>query len=107
MIILMIILMILMIFYNNREYSDCKIIFCSCFRVFVLACFLLLPFVGHVPASEVLGTLIGSLSNDDADGNENDKKAIGLFSKTTTLHVHHAFVVHFFAVVAQLQRESA
>ena len=83
MIILMIILMILMIFYNNSEYSDCKIIFCSCFRVFVLAYFLL-PFVAHVLASEVLGTLIGSLSNDDADGNENGKKAIGLFSKTTT-----------------------
>ena len=35
---------------------------------------------------------IGSLSNDDADGNENGKKAIGLISKTTTLHVHHAFL---------------
>ena len=50
---------------------------------------------------------IGSLSNDDADGNENGKKAIGLISKTTTLHVHHAFFVHFFAVIAQLQCESA
>ena len=36
--------------------------------------------------------IIGSLSNDDADGNENGKKAIGLISKTTTLHVHHAFL---------------
>ena len=51
--------------------------------------------------------LIRSLSSDDADGNENGKKAIGLISKTTTLHVHHAFFVHFFAVVARLQRESA
>ena len=50
---------------------------------------------------------LGSLSNDDADGNENGKKAIGLISKTTTLHVHHAFFVHFFAVVARQQRESA
>ena len=33
----------------------------------------------------------GSLRNDDGDGNENDKKATGLISKTTTLHVHHAF----------------
>ena len=33
-----------------------------------------------------------SLSNDDGDGNEDDKKAIGLISKTTTLHVHHAFL---------------
>ena len=28
----------------------------------------------------------------DADGNENVKKTIGLISKTTTLHVHHAFL---------------
>ena len=35
---------------------------------------------------------IGSLSNDDGDGNKNGKKAIGLISKTTTLHVHHAFL---------------
>ena len=26
------------------------------------------------------------------DGNENVKKAIGLMSKTTILHVHHAFL---------------
>ena len=50
---------------------------------------------------------VGSLSNDDTDGNENGKKAIGLISKTTSFHVHHAFFVHFFAVVARLQRESA
>ena len=42
--------------------------------------------MGHV--------LIGSLSDDDGDGNENGKKAIGLdmTSKTTTLHVHHSFL---------------
>ena len=51
--------------------------------------------------------LIGSLSNDDADSNENGKKVIGLISKTRTLHVHHDFFVHFFAVVSRLQRESA
>ena len=38
---------------------------------------------------------------------ERQKKAVGLISKTTTLHVHHAFFVHFFAVVARQQRESA
>ena len=37
-------------------------------------------------------TLLGSISNDDGDVNDNGKKAIGLFSKTTTSHVHHAFV---------------
>ena len=31
-------------------------------------------------------------SNDDAHGNEDVKKAIGLLRKTTTLHVHHDFL---------------
>ena len=35
---------------------------------------------------------LGSFSNDDADGNENVKTTIGLFSKTTTLDVDHAFL---------------
>ena len=34
----------------------------------------------------------GSFSKDDGDGNEDLKKAIGVMSKTTTLHVHHAFL---------------
>ena len=34
----------------------------------------------------------GSFSNDDGDGNPDVKKAIGLLRKTTTLHVHHAFL---------------
>ena len=34
----------------------------------------------------------GSLSNDDGDAKKNDKKAISLESKTSTLHVHHAFL---------------
>ena len=36
--------------------------------------------------------LLGSFSNDDGDGNEDVKKVIGLLRKTTTLHVHHAFL---------------
>ena len=36
--------------------------------------------------------LIGTLRSKDADGNENVKKTKGLISKTTTLHVHHAFL---------------
>ena len=38
--------------------------------------------------------VIGSLSNDDGEGNENGKKPIGLISKQkkTTLLVHHAFL---------------
>ena len=48
---------------------------------------------------------LGILRNYDGDVNGNVKKAIGLMSKTTTLHVHHAFFLHFFAVLAQLRRE--
>ena len=36
--------------------------------------------------------LLGSFTNDDGDGNENVKTAKGSLSKTTTLHVHHAFL---------------
>ena len=35
---------------------------------------------------------IGSLRSDDGDGKGNATKAIGLISKTTILHVHHAFL---------------
>ena len=35
---------------------------------------------------------VGSFSNDDGDGKENVKTAIGLLSKTTSEHVHHAFL---------------
>ena len=51
--------------------------------------------------------MLGTFSNDDGDGNENVKKAIGLVRKTTTLHVQHTFFVHFFAVTAPLRREHA
>ena len=36
--------------------------------------------------------LLGTLRSNDADGKENVKKTIGFISKTTTLHVHHAFL---------------
>ena len=35
---------------------------------------------------------VGSFSSDHGDGNENVKKAIGLWSKTTSLHAHHPFL---------------
>ena len=49
-----------------------------------------------------------SFSNDDGDGDGdgNVKKAIGLLSKITSLHVHHIFL-HFFAVNARLRHEKA
>ena len=45
--------------------------------------------------------------DDDGDGNKNGENVISLDSKTTTLHVHHAFFVHFLAVVARLRRETS
>ena len=51
--------------------------------------------------------VLGSLSNDDGDGDKNVKKTIGLLRKTTNLHVHHAFFVHFSAASARLRRENA
>ena len=36
--------------------------------------------------------ILGTLRSDDSDGNENINKAIGLITKTTILHVHHAFL---------------
>ena len=51
---------------------------------------------------------LGSFSDDDGDGYENVKKAKGLSSKTTILHVPHALIfAHFFAVLARLQLEDA
>ena len=50
---------------------------------------------------------IGTLRSNDADGNENVTKLIGLISKTTTLHVHHAFLYISLPVFARLRREHA
>ena len=48
-----------------------------------------------------------SLSNDDGDGHENGKKAIGLEWQNNNIVRASRFLVHFFAVAARLQRESA
>ena len=40
--------------------------------------------------------ILETLRSNDADGDENIKKTIGFISKTTALHVHHTFLVHFF-----------
>ena len=48
-----------------------------------------------------------SLSNDDGDGNENGKKATGLDWQNNNIVRASRFLVHFFAVAARLQRESA
>ena len=44
-------------------------------------------------------------SNDDGDGNENGKKAIGLDWQNKTFARASRFFVHFLAVAARLQRE--
>ena len=40
------------------------------------------------------------------DRKENVRKTIDLISKTTTLHVHHTFFVHFSPFFARLRREN-
>ena len=48
--------------------------------------------------------LLGSLSNDDGDGNENGKKAMGLDWQNNNFASASRFFVHFLAVVARLRR---
>ena len=57
--------------------------------------------------TKILTNLIGRLSNDDDDGNENGKKAIGLDKQNNNFARASRFFVHFFAFIARLQRESA
>ena len=49
--------------------------------------------------------LLVTLRSDDGDGNGNATKAIGLISKTTVLHVHHAFL--YISLPSRLRRENA
>ena len=44
------------------------------------------------PINVLLVFALGTLRSNDADGNENVKKTIGLISKTTISHVHHTFL---------------
>ena len=60
-----------------------------------------------LPKYSIWWTLIGSLSNDDGDGNENGEKAIGLDKQNNNYSRASRFFVHFFAVVARLRRENA
>ena len=50
---------------------------------------------------------LGSLRNDDDDGNESGKKAIGLDKQNNSFARASRFFVHVSAVVARLQRETA
>ena len=51
--------------------------------------------------------MLGSLSKDDGDTNEKDKKAIGLEWQNNNFACASFFFVHFVTVAARLQRESA
>ena len=51
--------------------------------------------------------MLGSLSNDDGDVNENGKKAIGLDKQNNNFARASRFFVHFFAVSERLRRETA
>ena len=55
----------------------------------------------------LLAAILGSLRDDDDDGNENGKKAIGLDKQNNNFARASRFFVHFSAVVARLQRETA
>ena len=50
---------------------------------------------------------VGSLSNDNDDGTENGKKAIGLDWQNNNFARASRFFVHFRAFFARLRRETA
>ena len=60
------------------------------------------------PSSSLSWTVIvGNLSNDDGDANENCKKAIGLDWQNNNFARASRFFVHFVGVIARLRRENA
>ena len=50
-----------------------------------------------------LPQLVGNLSNHNGDVK---KKTTGLITRRSTLHMHHAFFVHYLVVTARLQHET-
>ena len=55
----------------------------------------------------VSDTSLGSLSDYDGDGSEDGKKAIGLDWQNNNFARASRFLVHFFALVARLRRETS
>ena len=72
---------------NSRDIQNCNCFWIRSYSLFSSAC-----------------KAIGSFSNDDGDGNDNGRKAMGLMIKTTSLH---AFLYIFFAITARPQGENA
>ena len=64
----------------------------SLLKIFVLINVIIIIIISIII---VIVIIIREFSNDDGDGNGNVKTTIGLMSKTTTLHVHHAFLYIF------------
>ena len=62
---------------------------------------------GSLPVDVLRSKIIGTLRSDGADGDENVEKTIVFIRKTTTLHVHHAFLYISLPVFARLRRENA
>ena len=60
-----------------------------------------------VKTADWQGTTTETMSNDDGDGNENGKKEKGLDKQNNNFARASRLFVHFFAVAARLQRESA
>ena len=64
------------------------------------------PLIKH--SDDRVGILkFGTLSNDDGNGNEKVKNVTGLLSKTSSLHVHHAFLFISLPSLHDLRRENA
>ena len=62
---------------------------------------------GQMPGG-LLTANIREFTNDDDDGNENGKKAVGLDKLNNNFaRASRFFFLHFSAVVARLQRETA
>ena len=58
-------------------------------------------------STAVLQLTIGSFSNDEGDGNEDVKKAIGLITQNNNFARASRFFVLFFTVLVRLRRENA
>ena len=68
--------------------------------------------IGDLEAREVCDNLVTTChaspeSNDDGDGIENGKKAIGVDYQNNNFARASRFFIHFFTVASRLQRESA
>ena len=101
---------LILIFPSSQKFNNSvllQVFFFSFFLTFLnlkLPLKMFVPDPGRVTSSvkswSCLIVLIGTLRSDDGDANENVKKTIGLTTETTTLHKHHVFFVHFFAITA-------